>query len=43
MNDEQQIQPQDQSQDKPQHPASEATDSHPVAASLGAVSGGVAG
>lgn len=38
-NDEQQIKP----QDEPQHPASEATDSHPLATSLGAVGGGVAG
>jgi len=39
MNDEQQIKP----QDEPQHPGSEVTDSHPLATSLGAIGGGVAG
>ena len=39
INDEQPIKPQDQ----PQHPESEATESHPIATSLGAVGGGVAG
>jgi hypothetical protein len=42
-NDEQQIKPQDKSQDEPQHPASELTDLHPLATSIGAVGGGVAG
>ncbi len=38
-NDEKQIKP----HHEPQHPASEGTDSHPLATGLGAVGGGVAG
>jgi len=38
-NDEKQIKP----QDEPQHSASELTDFHPLATSIGAVGGGVAG
>jgi len=37
--DEKQMKP----QDEPKHPATEETDSHPIATSLGAVGGGVAG
>lgn len=42
-NDEQQIQPQDKAEDEHEHSPSEATDSHRVATSLGAVGGGLAG
>ncbi|WP_334971115.1 hypothetical protein [Nostoc sp.] len=42
-NDEQQIKQQDQPQIESQQINSDATDSHPIATSLGAVGGGVAG
>ncbi|MFN6487135.1 MULTISPECIES: hypothetical protein [unclassified Nostoc] len=42
-NDEQQIKQQDQPHIQSQQIGSDATDSHPIAASLGAVGGGVAG
>lgn len=42
-NDEQQIKQQDQPQIESQQIGSNATDSHPIATSLGAVGGGVAG
>ncbi len=42
-NDEQILKLQDKPQEELQHPASESTDSHPLATSLGAVGGGVAG